>query len=486
MKAIDVLCSQPWAIQPEWLETLVDFAERVPTAVIQAKIAEREGTTVEAVRARVGDPMDNMRRGYRRDGVAVINMHGPIIPRASLFSEMSGATSVESLALDLTTALEDPSVTAIVLNVDSPGGQVTGVSELAAMIAEYKKKKPICVFAEGLCASAAYWISSAASEIVVANTAMAGSIGTVMVADTRRREGEVQIVSSQSPHKRPDLTTQAGKSRVQALVDQTTDVFIDSVAKYRAVSRETVMKDFGQGDVLLGAKAVKAGMADRVGSFEGLISDLQSGYVPKPRKPEPKSTAKSKKGSSMNVSEFRMMLGRALGLTADATESDSLEGNASETSEPVRDPVVPAAVLEAKRKAEEEAAQLRAALEKQVKANHEHMVTSVVDRLVREGNLLPAEREAATKILGRALADDHKHGAEGGSRFDTLADFLQARVVYKPTETLATDDTGKPVAPKNGRLLDREPPVEETAADEATIQKLLGMTDIGRNALKTK
>ncbi len=86
----------------------------------------------------------------------------------------------------------------------------------------------------------------------------------------------MEIVSSQSPHKSHDPTTDDGRSRLQTRIDSMADVFIETIARNRNVSAENVQNHYGGGDVMIGAKAVSAGLADRVGSLEGLIAELSS------------------------------------------------------------------------------------------------------------------------------------------------------------------------------------------------------------------
>ena len=90
----------------------------------------------------------------------------------------------------------------------------------------------------------------------------------------------VEIVSSQSPGKRGDPIDDDVLARLQVRVDDLAEIFLQDVARYRGVSADKVMQDFGQGDVLIGDKAVRAGMADRVGSLATVLSDLQLSAQP--------------------------------------------------------------------------------------------------------------------------------------------------------------------------------------------------------------
>ena len=204
-----------------------------------------------------------------RDNIASIAILGPIFPRANIFTEMSGATSLAMVARDFNTALENPKVEQIILGIDSPGGQITGVSDFAEMVAA--SDKPVTVVVDGQANSAAFWIASAADEIVLSPTAIVGSVG-VMLEVGQSESGGVIFTSSQSPLKNADPSSEAGAEDNQTLVNDLAQVFIETVAANRGLSVETVMSDFGRGGVKVGAKAVAAGMADRVASVETVIA----------------------------------------------------------------------------------------------------------------------------------------------------------------------------------------------------------------------
>lgn len=277
LRILGKIKSEPWAITQEYMDAIL-------------QIAERQNLSPEQVAKEIGRPLNNTYDVELRDGVAILPVTGPLFRYANLFNMISGATSYDLLARDFETALANPQVSAIVLNIDSPGGEANGVSEFAAQIAAARGQKPVVAYVGGLGASAAYWIASAADEIVVADTALLGSIGTVMtITDAREREAKTgvrtyEVVSSQSPYKRNDPATPEGRSRYQALVDSLSDVFVDKVASYRGTDRDTVLKNYGQGDVLVGQAAMAAGLADRVGSFEGVLSELASGGYKRPVK----------------------------------------------------------------------------------------------------------------------------------------------------------------------------------------------------------
>ncbi|WP_256578832.1 S49 family peptidase, partial [Pseudomonas sp. R26(2017)] len=144
-------------------------------------ISDRLGDPM-ALEAKRGERLENTRQVAVRNGVAVVPVVGPIFRYANLFTEISGATSTQVLATDIQQALDDPKVKAIVLNIDSPGGVASGINELAELIYAGRDRKRIVSYIGGTGASAGYWIASAASEIVIDEASLAGSIGVVVEA----------------------------------------------------------------------------------------------------------------------------------------------------------------------------------------------------------------------------------------------------------------------------------------------------------------
>jgi signal peptide peptidase SppA len=287
IRALEVVAGRPWAILPEALSLILELAsrERIPTeAELLAIRGARERR--EALAAEVGKPLDGAPLVRVRDGVGVLPVFGPLVPRADFFDDISGAVSVAKLARSFSAAAADRSVRAILLHVDSPGGDVTDIGEFAGMVRGASESKPVWAYVSGLGASAAYWISAGAQEIIASPSALLGSIGVYSVLrDTRGRDEkagvrEWEFVSSQSPNKRPDPATEAGKSQIQALVDDLGAVIVADVARLRGVSEERVQSDFGAGAVLVGDKARAAGLCDRLGDFESTLSALAAKVAP--------------------------------------------------------------------------------------------------------------------------------------------------------------------------------------------------------------
>lgn len=274
MRVLDLLNS-PWAILPDRLDEII---------AIYSTHLRGEKIDIAAVEARIGKKLDNERQAYAVEGgTAVIPVHGVIAKRANLFMEISGGTSTQMLGKDLSAALDDASVHSIVLSIDSPGGTVDGTQEIADMVRDARGKKPIVAHADGLMASAAYWIGSAADRVLTAgDTTAVGSIGVVGrhvdYSESEKKEGVKVTEISAGKYKRiaseHEPLSQEGRAYLQSQVDHLYTVFVDNVAKNRGKSAETVLANMADGKIFLGRQAVNAGLVDGVSTLPALVSRL--------------------------------------------------------------------------------------------------------------------------------------------------------------------------------------------------------------------
>jgi len=288
-QAFQIASSIGWAIHEPALQTILEIADRAEVNLDnldQWKAGEHDVETLapESVAGKVGPRLEGTARVWVRDGIAVVPVLGPIFRYANLFTSYSGATSVQRLAQDFTVAAETDGLDGILLNIDSPGGEANGIGELAGLIRQVVDRGvSVKAYVGGMGTSGAYWLASAAEEIIIASTAMVGSIGVVAAyRDTRERDKKagvrtIEFVSSQSPRKRPDPAGEDGAADIQAMVDRLAIEFIADVAKNRGTNLETVIEDFGGGALLIGADAVTVGMADRVGTFESILAGWSGG-----------------------------------------------------------------------------------------------------------------------------------------------------------------------------------------------------------------
>jgi signal peptide peptidase SppA len=277
MSVLDMV-NAPWAVMPDTLREI--------QSIYVARMTGNARDLLE-VEAALGRPLDNHHRNYEViDGVAVIPIHGVIAKRANLFSAISGGVSTELVGLEIQTALEDRSVQSILLDVDSPGGSVDGLPELANLIFESRDQKKIVALANGTMASAAYWIGSAASEVYASSeTTAVGSIGVVAthtdvsvsqategVKTTEIYAGKFKRIASQF-----EPLTDDGKASIQAQVDYLYSVFVGAVAKHHAMSTDAVLENMADARIFIGQQSVDAGLVKAIQTKEQIISMLTAG-----------------------------------------------------------------------------------------------------------------------------------------------------------------------------------------------------------------
>jgi signal peptide peptidase SppA len=259
-----------WALLPAKLEEISAFIER--------RLAGDKMDWPAAAQGRSGHRAEE---AYQvMDKVAVLPVYGVLDKRLNLLMRMSGGTSTELLARDLRAALADPRVESILLDVDSPGGAVDGTKELADLIFTARQQKPIVAYANGLMASAAYWLGSAADAVVAGETATLGSIGVAMMHYDYSAQDEKfgvkrtaifagkykKLASDEKP------LSAEGQKYLQGIVDQLYQIFLENVGRHRGLDSETVHEQMGDGRLFIGKKALRAGLIDRLGNFNDALA----------------------------------------------------------------------------------------------------------------------------------------------------------------------------------------------------------------------
>ncbi len=201
-------------------------------------------------------------------GTAVVPFHGICAKRISSMEAECGGVSLESLQRDLHAALSNPRVARVVLHLDSPGGTVTGIPELAGRIREWSQEKPIYAFADHLCASAAYWLSTGCSGIFATPTADVGSIGVYMLAVD---DSEAWAEAGYKAH-----LIRAGRRKAEgcrgipiapetlALWQQEVDDLYTMFTGAVTAARPGVVDDTMQGQCFMGEAALRAGLVDDI------------------------------------------------------------------------------------------------------------------------------------------------------------------------------------------------------------------------------
>ena len=176
-------------------------------------------------------------------------------------------------------------VGSIVLDIDSPGGVASGIAEMADEIRSARGSKKVVAVANHSAASAAYWLASAADELVVTKSGRVGAIGVYTAHENHAAqlaaEGVQTTLVSAGKFKTEgnpfEPLGDEARAHMQEMVDDMYGMFVASVAKGRGVSVNEVRNGFGQGRLEMGRKAVALGMADRVGSIDQVVSELLQG-----------------------------------------------------------------------------------------------------------------------------------------------------------------------------------------------------------------
>ena len=265
------LVSGPWALLPAMLTQM--------QAIYTARLAG-EAADIAGIEAALGRELDNSGAGgYQIDrGVAILPIQGVISPKANLMTQISGGASVQLLQRDFAAALAAPSVRAIVLYADTPGGSVMGSPDFAAQVHAARGTKPIVTWSDGMLASAGYWIGSAADAVYVSGAAVnVGSIGVVarhVNAGTADRVTEItagrykRMASDTAP------LTAEGRAYLQEQVDYYYALFVDAVAAHRGVGVPQVLADMADGRIFIGQQGIDAGLVDGISTLDGLVHAL--------------------------------------------------------------------------------------------------------------------------------------------------------------------------------------------------------------------
>lgn len=242
-----------WLAEPDFLLNYLDKIENA-TAEDHAKANAEYGVEVETE-----EEMPEIMEVNEDTAIikisGVLTREGPTRLDKYFGFEGTGYTDIlESLRL----VRENDSIKNVVLKMDTPGGQATGLDEIFQEIFDLRGKKNIIAENHGMIASAGYWIAAACKKIrAMAPSAETGSIGVIIVgldfSEAGKKIGikKVRIVSKNAPNKQPDIGTKKGRDVLQERVDALERIFIARVAEGRDVPMETVIEDFGQGGLMV-------------------------------------------------------------------------------------------------------------------------------------------------------------------------------------------------------------------------------------------
>jgi len=262
--------SHPWAITQEALETIQEVVCNHMDGIPVTINAEGGAKSIGHI---------------KHPDVAIIPVHGTIAKKLYGLEAMSGGRTTLDIKEDIQTALNDNKIKGIVLDVDSPGGTVDGTKELADFIMSAREQKPIVAYANGQMASAAYWLGSAASQIVAFDTSQVGSIGVIIShRDYSKREEMMGVKTTHiyagkyktmgTPY---EPLSKESKEYLQESVDYYYTMFVDAVAEHRGVEVETVLGKMAEGRVFIGNQSKEVGLVDLIGNLEDAIKLAKQG-----------------------------------------------------------------------------------------------------------------------------------------------------------------------------------------------------------------
>ena len=271
----------PWALMPERL------------SAVTAVIARWSGDARASDEVMHSVAADRNARDARRQssvsnsggGIAVLPLYGIVTQRGNMVDDVSGpgTASTQQFSNILRAALQDETVSQILIDIDSPGGSVYGVAELADEIVSARAQKPVVAIANSLAASAAYWIGCSASEFYVTPGGEVGSIGVWQAhQDYSKAMDEAGVKTT---------LISAGKFKVegnpyapldeeahgfmQSRVDDYYAAFTKAVAKGRGVPISQVRDGMGQGRVLGADAALASSMVDGIATFEDVVKKMR-------------------------------------------------------------------------------------------------------------------------------------------------------------------------------------------------------------------
>lgn len=258
-----------YAMDADYLRKYADFKDKISVEKLNLSTEEIKRISANIQNTREGKELYSI----SEDGTAYIPISGPLEPKPDPCAVMFDLdmTTYADIINATRAADSDDSVSQIVYNVDSPGGNVTGLFATADVIRN--AQKPTKAVNHGLMASAAYALASQCDRIEGENISVeTGSIGVVteMVdysgADEGRGVKRYVLTSKNAENKRPDVTTSDGRDKIIERLTALESVFIEYVAAGRNATTETITDNFGHGAIFTARKAVEIGMIDSIQS----------------------------------------------------------------------------------------------------------------------------------------------------------------------------------------------------------------------------
>ena len=251
-------------------------------SVLALRAAGHAFTEAE-IQARIGEKQPAL--ASTRGRVAVIPVHGVIAHRIGSMDDTSGGTSTERIAAMIRQVGSDESIGTIVYDINTPGGTIPGVQELAAEMFALRGTKHQVAVANSLIASAGYWLASQADEIVSIPSGQVGSIGVFTahqdLSEALKRQGISVTLISAGKHKvegNPfEPLSDEARAVIQGRVDAAYAQFVKDVARGRGVTPAAVRSGYGEGRALSAVDAKAAGLIDGIATMEETLARVSAG-----------------------------------------------------------------------------------------------------------------------------------------------------------------------------------------------------------------
>ena len=240
-------------------------------------------SAIESLQSKLGMLSGEQPTSITFGNVAVLPIQGVLSQKANWLTRALGWTATEQLEADFRQAIGNSQIKAVVFYVDSPGGIAFGNEEVARTIFAARGTKPLFTYVRGMCCSAAYYLGSAAQQILAGPSALVGSIGAVSShIEFSKRLSEMGIgvnVVRSAPRKQlwnqfEPLTGEA-KTTLQKFVSDYGSQFEQAVARHRGITQADVQAKYGQGDAFIAAEAQSRGLIDGVMSWEEFLGKVQ-------------------------------------------------------------------------------------------------------------------------------------------------------------------------------------------------------------------
>ncbi|GIW55491.1 MAG: serine peptidase [Nitrospiraceae bacterium] len=250
-------------------------------AAILAVLAPRLGLEPPAVEAALLTEQRSRHPYAVTDaGVAVIEVSGSLVNRASGMDAQSGLTSYEQLGNEILEAATDPQVRGILLRLDSYGGEANGAWDVASLIEEAARVKPVWASVDDWALSAGYLLASATDRIWVTRTGGVGSVGIIAMhldqsgwdAANGLRYTTIFGGGRKNDFNPHEPLSEGARSVLVAEVDRLYGMFVDAVARRRSLSAEAVRGT--EAGIFYGDDSVAQGLADRVGTFRDALAAM--------------------------------------------------------------------------------------------------------------------------------------------------------------------------------------------------------------------